>query len=380
MTQRLLFLGLLIAYMFSGVFEVVDNLLGLREFNFDSSAPLAAKVAKEVAMLLLLGTLLYAHRRSAKVRISDLLLAATFAILLVLPTLLVQKTTSASIGYVYLLLSMAVLWVACKASPHVDSRAFDLWFLAPAIIMICGSQLLEIVIAPISLYNESSLLGLDRRAGLAVVPTTAGCLGALAIYRLKRFWRVAALLVVVLANSSIGWACTLLVLVARVRDKRLLLVAAPAAVALLVLVISLRPGFEESSSTRLDLVADSWQQLSLFLPSRTGALATAKSVALDPSASFIADATVLEFAHVFGIIPGIMLLAACMFMVLRATGGIGLMFFVIASSGFLLLEAWIVSVLLIFALVLPAPVMRRRRIGAVGSIGRKSRQHFAPRP
>lgn len=60
--QRLLFAVLLVAYMFSGVFEAIDNVLGLREFNFDSSAPWPAKVAKELVILLLLGVIVFSRR------------------------------------------------------------------------------------------------------------------------------------------------------------------------------------------------------------------------------------------------------------------------------------------------------------------------------
>jgi hypothetical protein len=353
LNQRLLFLALFAAYVASGIFEVFDNLLGLREFNFDSSAPPAAKVAKELAVMLLLGSLFLAHRRSIRIRSGDLVLAVLFASLLVLPSLLVHDATSARVGYAYLVASMAALWMASKVALHVDSHALDTWFLGPIIIVICATQLLEIAVAPTSFYNESSLIGLDRRAGLAVIPTTAGCFGALAVYRLRGFRRALALMVVVLANSSIGWAGLILVLIAGIRNKRLLPVLVPAALSLLVFLISLRVGFEESSSTRVELIVDSWQQLHLLLPSPIGALATTKSVALDPGSSFIADSTLLEFAHVFGIVPGILMFGACLFMVWRSAGGLGLLFFVIASSGFLLLEAWVLAILLIFALARP---------------------------
>ena len=364
MKQRLLFLGLLLAYLLSGVFEVIDNLQGLRGLNFESSAPLPAKVAKEVAILMILIAVRLTHRRAYWLNSTDIMLGFGFAALLVWPTLELQTVAAAQIGYLYLLTSMAVLWAACKAAPTIDACALDHWFLAPAITLILASQVLEIVIAPVSLYNETGLLGLDRRAGLAVVPTTAGCIAALGVYRLRGCWLAFAFGVVLIANSSIGWACTLLMVLARVRDPRLLLVLVPGGATLLLLLISLRTGFEESSTTRLELISDSWSQLHLFLPSPIGALATAKAVALDPTSAFIADASLLQFAHVFGIVPGALLLAGCAFMVWRTTGAFGLGFFVVASSGFLLLEAWLVTLLLVFALA--RPVRTRRRVLATG--------------
>lgn len=354
MKQRLLFLGLLLAYLMSGVFEVIDNLQGLRGLNFESTAPLPAKVAKEVAILMILSAVRLAHRRAFWLNRTDIMLGFGFAALLVWPTLELQAVAAAQIGYLYLLASMAVLWAACKAAPTIDARALDKWFLAPAVTLILVSQLLEIAVSPISLYNETGLLGLDRRAGIAVIPTTAGCIGALGVYRLRRFWLVFAFGVVLIANSSIGWACTLLMALARVRDPRLLFILIPGSATLLPVLISLRAGFEESSTTRLELISDSWSQLHLFLPSPVGALATAKAVALDPTSAFIADSSLLQFAHVFGIVPGALLLAGCAFMVWRTTGAFGLGFFVVASSGFLLLEAWPVTLLLTFALVRPA--------------------------
>lgn len=124
------------------------------------------------------------------VQIFDLSFLFLLAVCLVVPTLLLHDGTSARVGYVYLIASIAVLWAACKAAPFVDGRALDSHFLAPAIVLIAVSQLLEIALAPVSLYNEAGLLGLDRRAGLAVIPTTAGCLGALAVYRLKGIFRL----------------------------------------------------------------------------------------------------------------------------------------------------------------------------------------------
>ena len=45
---------LFVAFIAGGVFEVIDNILGLRQFNFESSAPVVVKVAKEGAILWLL--------------------------------------------------------------------------------------------------------------------------------------------------------------------------------------------------------------------------------------------------------------------------------------------------------------------------------------
>ena len=75
MKQRILFLTLLLAYLLSGVFEVFDNLLGLRGLNFESSAPFPAKIAKEVAVLALLTAVWLAHRRTYRLNSGDVVLS-----------------------------------------------------------------------------------------------------------------------------------------------------------------------------------------------------------------------------------------------------------------------------------------------------------------
>jgi hypothetical protein len=350
MTQRLLFLLLLAAYAMSGAYEVFDNVLGVRAFNFDSSAPPAAKVAKEVIVAILLGVLALEHRQRGWIRMSDAILALVVVLLLILPTALLHQAASARVGYLYLLSSMAVLWTACKAASQVDAAALDRCFLAPVVALILATQLLEIAFAPESLYHEVGLLGLDRRAGLAVIPTSAACIGALALYRLRGAWRIVALAVILIANSSIGLVCTAVLLLARQRNRALLMALTPAAIIGLLLLIPMREGFGESSAARLDLVAESWDQLRLVLPSQIGALATTKSVALDPASSYIADASLLQFALVFGVIPGFSLFCLCGYWVWRATGWRGLLFFGAASSGFLVIEAWVIVLAMAFGL------------------------------
>ena len=155
---------------------------------------------------------------------------------------------------------------------------------------------------------------------------------------------------ILIANSSIGLVCAAVVLLARQRSRAMVIALAPATVVGLLLLIPMRAGFGESSAARLELVADSWDQLSLVAPSPIGALATTKSVALDPGSSYIADASLLQFALVFGVVPGLLLLAICAYWVWRATGLRGLLFFGAASSGFLVLEAWIIVLAMVFAL------------------------------
>jgi hypothetical protein len=183
-----------------------------------------------------------------------------------------------------------------------------------------------------------------------VIPTSAACIGALALYRLRGAWRIIALAVILIANSSIGLVCTAVLLLARQRSRAMLIALTPAAIVGLLLLIPMREGFGESSTTRLELVSESWEQLRLFLPSQIGALATTKSVALDPGSSYIADASLLQFALVFGVIPGLLLFALCAYWVWRATGLRGLLFFGAAASGFLVIEAWIIVLAMAFAL------------------------------
>lgn len=45
---------LFLAFIAGGIYEVIDNVLGLRQFNFESSAPTFFKLTKEVAILWLL--------------------------------------------------------------------------------------------------------------------------------------------------------------------------------------------------------------------------------------------------------------------------------------------------------------------------------------
>jgi hypothetical protein len=371
MTQRTLFVLLLIAYLLAGVFEVIDNLLGLRELNFETSAPVIVKVLKEIAILVLLVVL--AWRRRGFLTFPGTMFLLLFAATLVLPTLLMPEPPSARIGYLYLVASILVLLACSEVAPRVNIDALSRGFLAPAVVAICATQILEIALAPVSLYFEDSLFGLDRRAGIAVIPTTAGCIGALATFQLRGLTRWIGLVIVVLANSTIGWACMLMLLLTRSRNWRRAMLFGPVAGAALVAVAVSRSGFEESVGNRIGLIEQSSQQLLLLLPSRVGALATAKSVAIDPAGSFIADSTMLQFVHVFGIFPGVLLFAAIALLVWRACGARGLLFFIVASSGFLVIESWTVTALMIFVLA------RRTTPPATDSVCLRAAQRPSPR-
>lgn len=349
MNQRSLFLLLLVAYPLSGAFEVMDNLLGLRELNFESSAPGWIKILKELVLIYLL--IFLAWQRRGRVSMSGLLFAFFFALILVVPSAMLNEATSARIGFSYLVASILLLLVCTEVAGAVEVGTLLKYFLSPLVVVILATQLLEIALAPVSLYHEDSLLGLDRRAGIAVIPTTAGCIGALAVFALRGWTRWVALLVVIVANSTTGWACMLLLALWRSsRWRHTLLLYLPLTTAMLIAVVLSRAGFETSVDARLALVEDSYAELRFWVPSAIGALATAKSVAIDPINSLIADSTMLEFVHVFGVLPGFALFFAVAFTLFRTCGSRGLVFFLVASSGFLLIESWTVSALMIFVL------------------------------
>ena len=336
------------AFIAGGVFEVIDNILGLRQLNFESSAPAIVKVAKEAAILWLLVGLV---RRNGLPRLSafgfTILSMVVVSALSLLPS--PPSTSYAQAGLFYYLVSLAMLLSTCALITPADSEDFARHFVLPVIVTILVTQGLEIALAPASLYNETNLFGLDRRAGIAAIPTTAGMLGVVGFATLRGVPRLLSLAVIGLASSSISLVCAAIVWVSRARHPAYAVLALPLATVIAGVAIASRAGLDTSIAARLDILADSIQQLALIGPSEIGALATAKSVALNPTDSFIVDSMYLEVLHVFGIIPGTLLLAAMFATIYRRAGGVALIMFALAGIGYLVLEAWIVWIALLFA-------------------------------
>lgn len=191
------------AFIAGGVFEVSDNILGLRQFNFESSAPAFVKLAKEAAILwLVLGLV----RRNSLPRLTLFgLVILTMVVLCVLSILQEPPATpSAQAGMIYYLVSLGMLLTTCSLISPSDSNDFARHFVLPVIVAVLLTQGLEIVLAPDSLYKESNLFGLDRRAGIAVIPTTAGMLGVVGFSTLRGIPRLLSLAVIGLASSSIN--------------------------------------------------------------------------------------------------------------------------------------------------------------------------------
>jgi hypothetical protein len=340
---------LLLAFAVGGAFEVVDNIFGLRQFNFESSAPTAVKVAKECAIAWLIVSMM-AHARirrsSAFVLLIVLIVALTFIPQLLNP----PASTHAMVGLLYLVASAATLLTLCALYTPEHSKDFAHHFVLPAIAITFATQLLEVWLSPVSLYGETNLWGLDRRAGIAVVPTTAGLLGVVGCAVLRGLPLLMSVAVVGLAASTISLVCLVLVWLARLRRPVYILVALPVLVGVATFAILSREGLEFTTETRLEIMFETAAQMSWFGPSPIGALATAKSVALDPFDSYIADSLYLEVMHVFGVVPGVAFLVALFTAIYRRFGGVALGVFSLAGVGYLVLEAWVVWVALLFGL------------------------------
>ncbi|WP_431288681.1 hypothetical protein [Roseateles chitinivorans] len=344
------------AFIAGGIFEVIDNILGLRQLNFESSAPAFVKVAKEAAILwLLLGLV----RRNGLPKLTAFgFTILSIVLVCVLGVLLSPPPTShAQAGLIYYLVSLGMMLATCALIRPADSEDFARNFMLPVIVTILVTQGLEIALAPASLFNETNLFGLDRRAGIAAIPTTAGMLGVVGFATLRGWLpRLLSLAVIGLASSSISLICVAIVWMSRTRHPVYALLAFPLVAAIAAVAIASRAGLDISVTTRLDILADSVQQLALVGPSEIGSLATAKSVALNPMDSFIVDSMYLEALHVFGLIPGTLLLAAMFATIYRRIGGMAMTLFALAGIGYLALEAWIVWFALLFAFQRPDEV------------------------
>jgi len=342
------------AFIAGGIFEVIDNILGLRQLNFESSAPAFVKVAKEAAILwMLLGL----ARRNGLPRLTafGFIILSTVLVCMLAVLLSPPATSYARAGLIYYLVSLGMLLGTCALITPADSEDFARHFVLPVIVTILVTQGLEIALAPASLYNETNLFGLDRRAGIAAIPTTAGMLGVVGFATLRGIPRLLSLAVIGLASSSISLICVAIVWVSRTRHPVYAMLAFPLVTAIAGIAIASRAGLDISVTTRLDILADSIQQLALIGPSEIGSLATAKSVALNPMDSFIVDSMYLEALHVFGVIPGALLLAAMFASIYRRVGGMAMTMFALAGIGYLALEAWIVWFALLFAFQRPEP-------------------------
>lgn len=340
---------LLIAVVLGGLFEVIDNLLGLRTLNFESSAPAVVKVAKELAIACLM---LGAVRRWGMLKTTQFGLAV-FALTLTVfvPALFaLPHETFAQLGFIYFALSVAMMLMACALVRPGMEADFERNFILPLMVITLATQLLEAWLSPGSLYFESNLLGLDRRAGIAVIPTTAGLFGVVAFAGTNRFSRVLGLLVLAMANSTLSLLCLVIVAIARGRHRLPLVLALPAIVGLGAVAIAWREGLDVSLVTRLIILEDAISTLEWFGPSPVGALATAKSVALSPSDSYIADSLYLEMFHVLGIVPGAVLIGTLFATLFRRVGGLAVAVFAIAGVGYLTLEAWPVWIAIVFGL------------------------------
>lgn len=354
--DSLLFSVLWLAYMASGVFEVIDNLAGERTRNTESSAPAAAKVGKELMLILIVAILLLrkADRETLRLRLTSAVVSSFFLLLaLSLPAYAFLHSGKApTVGMIYLTGSLLMIPMYGAVREKVDMDGFLKYFLFPTVIAVLATQLMELRYAPVSMYHETGLLGLDRRAGIAVIPTTAGCLAALALFRARSwFMRIVSVLVLLIANSTIAWGGALLLVSRGIKDKRWLLVAGPLLMALFAGVVVARgDALSVSLGSRLGLWTDTLDDLQWLSPSDIGASATAKSVATSVADSFIADSTLLEFLHVFGIIPGAMIYLGIVAYAGRVATWRAAVFFIGASSGFLYVESWVLMVSLIWTL------------------------------
>lgn len=342
---------LFVAFIAGGIFEVIDNVLGLRQFNFESSAPTFFKLAKEVAILWLLFGLV---QRNGLPRFNTFNFTIIFMVIFCVLSVFTNppSTFYAQAGLIYYLVSLGMLLTTCLLLSPSDSDDFARNFVLPVILTTLLTQGLEIILAPESLYNENNLFGLDRRAGIAVIPTTAGMLGVIGFSTLRGIARLLSLAVIGLASSSISLICIAIVAIFKVSRSRhpiYALIALPIVISIAGIAIASREGLITSITIRLDILTDSIQQLALIGPSEIGSLVTAKSVALNPTDSFIVDSMYLEALHLFGILPGSLLLATIFLTIYRRIGGMAMIMFALAGVGYLALEAWIIWFSILFA-------------------------------
>lgn len=364
---------LLLAFIAGGAFEVVDNILGARVLNFESSAPVVVKIAKELAIALVTLRLLWQFGAPRQSRLGGQLLLLTLAIVFLPHLLSPPHTPYAAAGLLYFVGSTVALLATCFARRDGIQFEFSRHFLVPALAVTLITQLLEAWLAPASFYFETNLLDLDRRAGIAAIPTTAGLLGVVG-FATGRLWpRALGLLVIAMANSSLSLVCLALTMIVQVRRGAYLILLLPPIVAAAAFLILGREGLEVSIASRVTILEESWNQLAWIGPSSVGALSTAKSVALAPFDSVIVDSFYLETLHVLGIVPGILFLASLFVLIYRRVGLLAMSIFAVAGLGYLVLEAWIVWVSLVFGLPRHhRPRRRRARVRATDT-GRPGR-------
>jgi hypothetical protein len=343
---------LLLALILSGICEVKDNILHWwRVENFDSSAPVIFKVTKELIVLsIMLGMLRCRNDWRQKFTPHHLCVFAIFLFCAVCALFARPLSITEVLGIVYLLSSAAVLFVLCLVYPIAYKQVFIRNFLLPALGLIVFTQLLEAIFAPYSIWSDPTMFGFDRRAGLAVIPTTAGLLGVAGVLSLKDGRRLFGLAAMLIANSSISFVILAMMWIKRVRYSRYALYFVAVIVVVMVLVVLSRQFLMVSIEARLHILADSLPNLTWFGPSEYGAKATAKYVAISPYDAYIVDSFYLEILNVFGIIPGCMFIAMLFAVIYRYAGVTVLAIFALAGIGYLVLEAWLVWITLIFSL------------------------------
>lgn len=358
--QATLFAFLLIAFILSGIFELLGNLAGDRINNIDSTAPFYLKIGKELALILIVVVVIFSRRGRIRVSRFNLGFIAILLALMIPAVLFLRDDIAAQVGFLYLIASLAMCLLFALVSPDINPEFFYRWFLAPAIFLILASQLIEIRYAPSSFYHETTLFGLDRRAGIAVIPTTAGCIAVLCGARARGIVFAATLMVLVIANSTLAWCAAFLVWTARLRKFSRIILIAPALMAAITIIIMSRSGLTESAGTRIALLAKSMSELHVWIPSDIGAGATAKAVALSSTYSFIADSTPLEFFHVFGVVPGLLIYFAIIVLIARRAGLRAATIFFGVSIGFLFIESWVLTASLIWVMSHPNTYVKHR--------------------
>lgn len=339
----------LAAFVLGGIFEVVDNLLGLRTLNFESSAPAILKVAKELSIMWLLWCA-KGEYKSARLDWLGVIMVLGLIAAFYPQVFAIPGQIHALVGLLYFAGSIAMLLLACAVYRPQMQHEFAGNFLYPALSITLATQLLEAYFAPSSLYFESNLLGLDRRAGLAAIPTTAGLLGVAGFHLLRGHARLISVLVIAMANSTLSLLCLLLVIVAMARRRPYVVLLLPFIGGGLAFLIADRAGLDTSVTSRMDILGESLREFAWLGPSSAGALATAKSVALAPFDSLIVDSLYLEAWHVMGVIPGSFMLLLVFIVVYLRAGALALGTLATAGVGYLVLEAWPVWLSIIMAL------------------------------
>lgn len=336
------------AFIASGIFEVIDNILGLRQLNFESSSPAIFKVVKEIATIwLIIGIIV--RRGMPPLTLFGATILTTFGLCTIPLLSELPDSAHGKAGLIYYLSSLVMLLVTSTLISPDDKKDFARYFVFPLITTIFLTQCIEIALAPQSMYFETNLFGLDRRAGIAVTPTTAGLLGVIGFVTLTGIPRLLSLAVIGLASSTVSLICLAIFIISKLRNPVYALITFPAVAAVASIAITSRAGLESTIMSRLDILADSLQEFYILGPSKIGALTTAKSVALNPFDSYIIDSMYLQIFHIFGIIPGTLLLILIFLLIYRNVGPLAMIMLAIAGIGFLVFEVWIVWLATLFA-------------------------------